>query len=83
MSYKLCKKNRSLLVKCFVKHIPQLAAISLDTSLPTIALHKTKRFPEAVCYVQLDNPPLTSVMTALTSSNRENYEVFCRNTTNT
>lgn len=77
-------KNRSLLKKkCFVKHIPQLAAISPDTSLPTTALNKTKRFPEAVCYVQLDKPSLTSVMTALTSFNRQNYELFCGKTTKT
>jgi len=32
MPQKLCK-NRSLLTKYFIKHIPQLAASSLDTSL--------------------------------------------------
>ena len=79
----IVQKNRSLLAKCFVKHIPQLATRSLDTTLSTTALHKTKRFPEAVCYAQLDKPPLTSVMTALTNSNREDYEVFDGNSTNT
>lgn len=75
------QKSRSLLTKCYVKHIPKLAASSLHTSLPTTALHKTERFPEAVCYVQLDMPYLISVMTELTSLDRENYEVFRGNTT--